>query len=504
MTHRIAFARINQETNALSPVPTTFEDFRSTHLLEGAELAMAVGPKGEEVPQMFRRAELAGFMDAARAHRTNVEPIPLLSAWAVASGPLTRPTFDTLVDKLTTGLKKAGRVDAVYLALHGAMGVTGVRDPEKEILKAAREVVGNVPIVATYDLHTNQTRERIEASDSLQSYQTNPHRDHARVGRRAGEMLVGMLEKRLRPTLGWRTLPMILGGGVTIDFLPPMLPVFLRMKWMERDPRVLGTSVNMCHPWNDHPSLGWSTTVVTNNDPSLADRLADELAELCWSRRHQLPPRMKSPSEAVAAARGATLARKLGAVMMADLSDVVTAGAPGENTALLKTLLEEGDGMISYVPLRDPAAVAEIWGRPEGSEVEVSVGGKLDPKRGQALTVRGKIQRKGQFHGFERMVVIASGGVRLVLVEGPAIVMRPSFYEQVGLDPWDADVIVVKNFFPFLLFFAKVNRKTLLVRSSGVTDFDAARELTFDGPVHPFDPVSDWRAADHRRRVQTA
>jgi hypothetical protein len=33
-----------------------------------------------------------------------------------------------------------------------------------------------------------------------------------------------------------------------------------------------------------------------------------------------------------------------------------------------------------------------------------------------------------------------------------------------------------------------------------VTDFDAARELSFDGPVHPFDPVLDWREADRRRR----
>jgi microcystin degradation protein MlrC len=500
VTHRIAFARINQETNALSPVATTLDDFRSVHLLEGSELAMAVGPRGAEVPQMFRRAELAGFMDAARARRADVEPLPLLSAWAVASGPLTRAAFDALVEKLVDGLRKAGRVDGVYLALHGAMGVTGVRDPEREILAAARSVVGGAPVVATYDLHTNQTRERVAACDASQSYQTNPHRDHARVGRRAGEMLIGMLDGQLRPEVGWRALPMVLGGGLTIDFLPPMLEVFLRMKWMERDPSVLGTSVNMCHPWNDHPSLGWSTMVVTNGDPHLADRLAGELAELCWERRHHMPPRLSSPSEAIAKARRATIARKLGAVLMADLSDVVTAGAPGENTAVLAALLEEGQGMISYVPVRDPAAIAEIWARPEGAEVEVSVGGKLDPKRGRALVVRGRIQTKRRFPGFERMAVLACGDVRLVLVEGPAIVMRPSFYEQVGLDPWRADIIVVKNFFPFLLFFAKVNRKTLLVRTSGVTDFDAARELTFDGPVHPFDPVHDYRPIDRARR----
>lgn len=500
MTARIAFARINQETNALSPVTTSLEDFQATHFLEGDALLRAASPGGDEVPQMFRRAELAGFVDAARAHARDVEPVPLFSAWAVASGPLTRAAFDALVTKLTDGLRAAGRVDGLYLALHGAMGVVGVRDPEKEILQAARTVIGRAPLVVTYDLHTNLTKERVEASDALQSYQTNPHRDHARVGRRAGEILIGMLQGGLRPAVAWRSLPMILGGGSTIDFLPPMLDVFLRMKWIERDRRVLGTSVNMCHPWNDHPALGWSTSVVTNGDAALAERLADELAERCWEKRHRQPPLFATPEEGIRRARDARLARRLGVVMMADASDVVTAGAPGENTALLEKLLEEGRGMVAYVPLRDPAAVAELWELPEGREVEISVGGKLDPKRGRALVVKGRIQHKKRIHGFERMVVLAVGDVRLVLVEGPAITIKPEFFREVGLDPWKADIIVVKNFFPFLLFFAPMNRKTIFVRTSGVTDFDAARELTFDGPVHPFDRVDDWRAADARRR----
>ena len=58
----------------------------------------------------------------------------------------------------------------------------------------------------------------------------------------------------------------------------------------------------------------------------------------------------------------------------------------------------------------------------------------------------------------------------------------------------------MKNFFPFLLFFAPMNRKTIFVRTRGVTDFDAARELTFDGPVYPFDEIAEWRSTDARRR----
>ena len=38
---RIAFARIAQETNALSPVATTLADFESAHYLEGDALLRA-------------------------------------------------------------------------------------------------------------------------------------------------------------------------------------------------------------------------------------------------------------------------------------------------------------------------------------------------------------------------------------------------------------------------------------------------------------------------------
>ena len=500
MTLRVAFARINQETNALSPVATTLDDFRSTHWLEGDELLRAASPGGFEVPGMFRRAELAGFVEAARAHRADIDPVPLFSAWAVPAGPLTRATFEALLEKIVSGLRAAGLVDGVYLALHGAMGVTGVCDPEERIIAAARSVVGRAPIVASYDLHTNQTPARVAATDALLSYRTNPHRDHARVGRRAGEMLIGMLQKTLHPTVAWRTLPMVLGGGSTVDFLAPMREVFRRMNRLERDPRVRACSVNMCHPWNDTPALGWSTTVVTNRNQALAEHVADELAELCWTKRNVGPPRFSSAHEAIERARAASLARKLGVVMMSDTSDVVTAGAPGENTALLGALLEEGRGMLAYVPLRDPDAVAELWGRREGDEVQVSVGGKLDPIHGASLTVRGRVLLKKRQRGFGRTVVLAVGDVRLVLVEGPAITVRPSFFRDVGLDPWRADVIVVKSFFPFLLFFAPMSRKTIFVRTSGVTDLDASRALPFDGPVHPFASVGSWRPTDARRR----
>ena len=102
--------------------------------------------------------------------------------------------------------------------------------------------------------------------------------------------------------------------------------------------------------------------------------------------------------------------------------------------------------------------------------------------------------------GFGRTVVLAVDHVRIVITEGPSMVMRPSFYTEVGLDPFKADIVMVKNFFPFLMFFLPYNRKTIFVRTRGATDFDAAYRLQFDGPMHPRDPVDDWRSRDALRR----
>lgn len=499
MTLRIAFARICQESNCISPVPTTMADFESAHLYYGDDAMAIASPGTYEVEGFFRRAELSGFVSAARRFASEVEPVPILSAWASSSGPLTGECFAALQDRLVEGLRDAGRIDGVFLALHGAMGVSGLRDPETRLLGAARTAAG-APVVCTHDLHGNMTQARIDAAEAIVAYGTNPHRDHARVGQRAGEILIRMLRKEIRPTTAWRSLPMILGGGKTLDFLPPMSRVFRRARKLERTGELLAGSIFMAHPWNDDPALGWSTVAITDGDRDAAERYADELAEMCWQRRHLQPPHFPSASEALATARKARWARRLGVVTMSDASDVVTAGAPGDSTHLLRELIENGGGLLCYAAVRDPEAVAALRQRSVGDTVDMSIGGKLDPQSSQPLPVRGTILGKYYKPGFENMVVLSVGDVRIVVTEGPAMVMKPAFYRDVGLRPWKADVIMVKNFFPFLLFFLPMNRKTIFVKTQGATDFDAAFRIEFDGPIHPRDPIDDWRARDRARR----
>lgn len=499
---RIAFARIAQETNALSPVTTTLDDFEASHYLEGDALVAAIAA-GREVSGLYRRVELAGFVAAARDRRAEIEPVAILSAWAPSSGPLSAACFETLEDRLLEGVRRAHRdspLAGMYLCLHGAMGVHGMVDPESRLLRGVREILGGAPLVVSHDLHGNLTRARVEAADAIVAYQTNPHRDHARIGHKAGRIVIATVLGELRPTMAWRTLPMILGGGSTIDFLAPMRAVFRRMRRAERSEEVVAASTFMVQPWNSDPNLGWSTAVVTDGDLAAADRLADELAEACWERRHDQPPAFPTASEAIASAREARVRRKLGCVTIAEASDVVTAGAPGDSTHLMRALLAEATGLMTYCAVRDPQAIAALWDRAAGDHVALPIGGTLDPASSPPLPVEGTIVSKHDRRGFGKTVVLAARHLRIVITAGPAMVMQPAFYTDLGLSIWKADIVVVKNFFPFLIFFLPYNRKTLFARTHGRSDFDAAFGLTFDGPMHPRDTVDDWRARDRERR----
>ena len=500
---RIAYGRIVQETHAFSPVPSTMEDFRRFHLMEGKELARACSVWGSEGGAMIRSAELSGFVKGARrvgGRRVSLEP--LLSAWAVPSGPITSETVEELRERMLVALRRVLPVDGIFLSMHGAMrGEAACPEPEEEFLRAIREVVGDeLPIGVSLDLHGQLTPAKVDATTFVAGYRTNPHWDLARTGARAGEILTRTVLGEVRPTVAWRALPMVMGGGPTIDLMAPMRSIFWKMKKMERDPRVLYVTLFMCHIWNDSPDLGWSVHVVTDDAPELAEELAEELANLAWGVRKVRPPAFSSPDEAIALATDAWVARRLGAVTMVDASDVVGAGATGENTHLLRALLERARGLRSYVSIRDARAIVRLEGEAEGSRVKLEVGGSIDPVMYPPLTVEGVLVSRADMGLFGRGLHLDLGHVQLVVTEFPPYSVKPSFWSDIGLSPWRADVIVVKSLFHYRLYYAALNRKAIYVKTRGLTDLDMVERVEFNDPVWPLFPLEEWHSLDRKRR----
>ena len=496
---RIAFCRISQESNAFSPVPSTLADFAGFHDLDADATLQRASRQAQEVDGFLKNAELSGFLRACDEDRS-VVPIPLFSVWAVPSGPLQREAYDALRDRLLTALRTCGGFDAVYLCLHGALAVPGLPDPEADLIAAVRGLIGDRLLAVSLDLHAIVTPGLIDVPDLVVGYRTNPHRDHAGTGKRTGRLLIRALRTEVKPVMRWRWLPMALGGGTTIDFLPTMRPIYKAMNRMEKERGVLSVSLFQSHLFSDHRELGWATLAVTDGDPGRADALAEDLADRLWAVRDVEAPPFPDADEAIDQARSALLARTFGTVCMCDASDIVGAGAPGDNPRLLERLIARTADLRTYFPFRDADVVADLWDAPVGRRVDVELGGKLDPAANAAIGVSARVLGRDEIGVTGKRVLLGVGKLSIVVCAGSPIAVKPSFYTSIGLAPRRADITVVKSFFPFRLYFAAVNRKTIYAKTWGATDLDRVHDLDLARPTWPRDPVQEWRPADRERR----
>ena len=485
---RIAVAHLAQETNSFSPVPTTMADFQAHGIYRG-EAGLSYALEGDNTLSGFAAA-VGEFGGGA------VEIVPLLMASATSGGPIERETYESFRDEIVAGIRSGGPFDGIYLSLHGAMGVEGIRDPEGDLLEVIRAIVGDqIPIGVSFDLHANVTQRRVELATFIVGYHTNPHRDHFDTGYRTGEILVRTVLGELNPVMVVRKMRLLKGGGMNIDLIAPMRQIFKEMDRMERRDDVLSVSNFMVHIWLDDPELGWSTVAITDGDRELAASVADELADLNWEVRDVPHPPTLTAEEAVEAARRAPLARALGTVVICDASDAVGAGAPGENAWILKAFLENDPERRTYIPIRSMRAVEAAWQVSVGDTVTVTVGRELETLYNTEVQITGTVLEKTESDRYGRTVVLRDRGIHLILTELSVAANSPDFFKDLGLPPRKAGVVVVKNLFPFRFNFVWVNRKTLNVMTPGTTSIDVW-ELVYSEiprPIYPLDEIDDWR-----------
>ncbi|MGI9543809.1 MAG: M81 family metallopeptidase [Cyclobacteriaceae bacterium] len=489
MAKQIALIELHQETNSFSQVPTTLREFRSLALYYGEEV-FSQGIKDH------KKFQLAGFTKAINRHgQGRFKTIPILAAWATSGGPIKADVYQHFYQYIIKKLSEIDRIDGVYMSMHGAMGVEGMRDPECHLLEEVRSIVGNdIPIGVSYDLHANITKEKVRLATFINAYHTNPHRDHFKVGAKAAKLLMDTLEGKVNPTMAFLKMPLLKGGGMTIDFLKPMRKIFRAVRKMERRPGVLSVSNFMSHIWLDDEEMGWSCIAVTDNDHQLANSLTEELADLNWSVKDHKHPEPVSVDEAVQTLQRMTWRRRFGTAVFCDTSDIVAAGGPGENTHILNHLMNNAPDLRSYIPLRDQEEVQRVFNLEIGSEVVLTLGRKLETAYNLSLTFQATLIKKSETN-FGKTAVVRQTNIFLVLTELPCPAFSPNFFKSLGLSLWKADIVVVKNLFPFRIMYSLYNRKTFNVSTSGTTDLDVSRldYKKIPRPIFPLDEIVDWR-----------
>lgn len=492
---RIAIARVGQETCSFTPIKTTLDHFRQYGLYEGQEIIERAAHVGT----------LAGFFAAIRDLDAPVEPVPIIYGWAGAGGTITSDTVAFFREKLVSGLQQAGNVDALFFDLHGAAAAEDKPDVEGYLLAEARRVVGpKVPIVTPLDHHANITQLMVTSVDGLVGHRTQPH-DPQDTGYLAGELLIRLLRGEITPTISWQKIPMVTHQEQYLTKDGPMKEWFDLAREIERRPGVVSVSNFPMQCWLDVPAGGWSTVVITDSDPALAERLSVELADKAWSLREAFWV-MDSISPADAIARA--LAAERGLVILSDTGDSVFGGAAGDSTIILREMLRQGIDQTALVPMPDAEAVETCIAAGLGNEVTVALGGKMDNVFSSPVSVTGRVSAIGGgwvdaevigLGGFDmgRAVLLEAGAVRIALSENRGVGgNHPIVYRRLGLEPAEAKMIVLKTASNFQYYADMVSEIIRVDTLGGTTSHLEKFEWKHQPrPVYPLDDITDWRVA---------
>ena len=486
---RVGIIGLLHESNTFIATPTTIESFRH-----------GVLASGEEVRDKFTAShhEIGGFF--GELDQQGVEAVPIFAARATPSGVITAQAVKELLDRMEAAFHRAGKLDGLLLAPHGA----GVSEPYPDLdghwLALVRSWVGgDVPIVSTIDPHANLSDAMVQATDALIAYRTNPHLDQRDRGIEAARLLVRTLRGEVKPTQAAVMPPIAINIERQAPSQPPCLPLYQLADAMLAEPGVLSNSIVLGFPYADVAEMGSACIVVTDNDTALANHHASTLAEYLVGHHADFTGHFISIDTAIATSRTSP-----SPVLLLDMGDNVGGGAPGDGTLLVHAL--HNAILRSFVCIYDPGAAQRCDRAGVGAPLALQIGGRHDPSLGPPLHAKVRVRslHDGSFHepqprhggltNYEmgRTALVESDSGMTIMLTSRRVM--PSSLQQLthcGLDPAAFHVIVAKGVHAPVAAYAPVCKTIIRVNTTGPTTADML-QLTFHHrrrPLFPFEEI---------------
>lgn len=447
--YKVGIAGLLHETNTFSHTPTPLEAFiRSTgfypELRNGSDIF-----KFEE--GRFNIAT-SGFLHAAK--EADFEIVPLVWAGTEPSAPVSDETFDVLMDMILTAMEKDKPYDGLFLDLHGAMVFGHLKDGETEILKKVREVVDDLPIVVSYDLHGNISPESFALATAMVGYRTYPHVDGFENGERCAKLLQYIMQGK--PFFGaFRQLPFLMPSTTQPTTKDPAKSMYSFLQETETTQGVLSATIMEGFPPSDLPDTGPSIFAYATSQ-RLADETAERLYQDILDREDQfvcdLVPWDDAVQKAIEQAKNAK-----GPIILADIQDNSGGGSPSDTIWLLESLVEHGASQAAVGLIYDPQAATAAHAAGEGTKLELDVGGKSlvgqTPYHGLFHVVK---LHDGDFIGTGPMVKdrvlnlgkiaqLQIGGVRVVVASDRMQALDQSLFRVVGIEPAEMKILALKS-----------------------------------------------------------
>jgi microcystin degradation protein MlrC len=443
---------------------------------------------------------------------SDVRVTPLVRARALPGGPVERSFYEDIKNELLEGLREAGPWDGVFLPLHGAANVMGLDDAEGDLTTAIRAVTGpDCLLAASYDLHGNLSPAAVNNLDIISAYRTAPHVDVIATLERVFTLLVSCLRRRIRPCKSFITVPILLPGERTSTECTPARELYRMIPQVLND-EVMDASILVGYAWADEPRSTASVLALGTDLPAVRNAAA-VLAQRFWDVRCEF--QFGVPAAPVDACIQTAMSAPERPVVISDSGDNPTAGGAGDVPYVLESLLDLQVPDAIYAGIPDREAVTLCHQAGEGAEVELSLGGKLDPVHGRPLKVRGRVlttvvlpwslNLTSGSRVTNRQAVVQVGGVKVIITELRTPFHTLADFQQLSLNPQQCKIVVVKIGYlePELKQMAG---KALLALSPGAVNQDIER-LPFNRilrPMYPLDPGMTWNVPQNEfKRCET-
>ena len=481
---RVFSAALATETNTFAPMPTGLSSFH--------ERAYFPAGKHPDRMQMHSGPLWAARLAGPARGWTLIEG---LVAAAVPNGVVTRAAFEGLRDALLVDLRAALPVDMVLLGMHGAMVADGYDDCEGDLLARVREIVGpDVAIGGTLDPHTHLSATMVASADLLICWKEYPHTDILERAVELVDFCAAVAEKRLRLCASVVDTGMI---GMLHTTREPARGFVDRVRALEGLDGIVSISVVHGFPWGDTPDMGTKILVYSDAavDPDGARGMA--LAQLLAAELFDLREALVEPLPGIEEALDTALAAN-GTVVLADRSDNPGGGAPGDSTFLLRRVLERRISGVCLGPLWDPGAVRIAYDAGVGACLPLRIGGKIAPLSGDPVDANWEVRAlvrdmvmtglAGTPAKLGACALVACHDVEVVLTSYRCQAFGLDLFTQLGCDPAQRRLVVVKSSQHFRAAYAPIAERIILVDTPGVVtnDFTKLPFRKIKRPKWPF------------------
>ncbi len=495
---RILIVGLFHETHTFLDGVTSWADFR---VHRGDEMLTA---KGDSSP-------LGGAL--ATAAELNWEIVPTLTVHALPSALVADEVFTHFWQEFRAAaaseLKRG--LDGIYLVLHGAMTCESIPDVDGEFLErlSALPDARGVPVFGVFDLHANFTARMAAYANGLVGYRENPHIDARESAIRAAHLLDRAVRAGERPKMYFAHPPIVWPPTGTATNADPMKSLLLLARSLERQqPEFWEVSVVGGFAFADTPETGVSFTIVTTGSSAEAE---GALAELC-ARAMELAPLGNVIEEPVAEVLRRIPPNVFGLTVLAEPSDNIGGGAPGDSTGLLRALIEH-DASNAAVCLCDAAAVEHLRGLRPGERVALPLGGRGSRLDAGPLSLEVELIRlvEGRFELEDKQSHLASAcgdrfdmghcavvrhrGVTILLTSNRTPPMDLGQWRHVGLPPEKFSIIGVKAAVAHRRAYDPIATRQYWVDTPGPCSSRLAalpyRKLI--RPIYPLDPLADLK-----------